>query len=109
MKKVILILIFVLCPLSLSAEWNCVWENDSIISVQKGLNGRIKVWSEIVKNEEGKQVSKRVETHEYYPAGEIKKINQKVYDSKNVLKSERNINHYTDNRPPVVIEQKAVK
>lgn len=77
-------------------------ENTSTVSVTKDLQGRRKVWTEITRDIDGKQVSKRVDTYSYYPTGEIDTINQKVYGAGTKVLSEQDIKHYTNGKQPTV-------
>ena len=78
-------------------------ENTSEVSVVKDSKGRTKVWTEITRDVEGNQVSKRVDTYSYYGTGEINTINQKVYGAGNLKpESEQDVRHYKDGTQPTV-------
>jgi len=77
-------------------------ENTSAVSVVNDSKGRTKVWTEITRDIDGVQVSKRVDTYTYYGTGEINTINQKVYGVDTKIVSEQDVKHYTDGRQPVV-------
>jgi len=73
------------------------------VSVTKDAKGRRKVWTEVTRDIDGKQVSKRVDTYSYYATGEINTIKQVRYGVSDLkAESENEIKHYTDGRQPVV-------
>jgi len=77
-------------------------ENTSEATVTKDLQGRTKVWTEITRDIDGVQVSKRVDTYSYYATGEIDTINQKVYGIDMKILKEQNIKHYRDGSQPMM-------
>ena len=77
-------------------------EGTSTITVTKDLKGRRKVWTEITKDMDGVQVSKRVDAYTYYDTGELNTINQKVYGAGITVIKQQNITHYKNNVQPVV-------
>ena len=77
-------------------------ENTSTISVIKDSKGRTKVWAEIIRDIDDKQMQKRVDTYTYYATGEIDTINQKVYGIDMKILKEQNIKHYRDGSQPMM-------
>jgi len=90
-----------ICPYC-KKEIEPIEETISEISIEKDPPGRIKIWTEITKDAEGKQIHKRIDEYLYYPSGEIDTIIQKVYgliDSP--ISKEMAIKHFQDGRQPV--------
>ena len=104
MKKIILILLFLaICPFIALAEWSTpVWTDDCTITVTKDKDGRVETWTETCYGQDGKQTSKQTDTYTYYEKGETNEIEQKVYDSKSALTSDKKVKHYLDSKQPTV-------
>ena len=85
-------------------------EPTSEVSVVKDAKGRRKIWTEITRDIDGIQVSKRVDTYSYYGTGEINTINQKVYGATTKVIDEQNIKHYANGKRPTVskVEPKVI-
>ena len=103
MKKTLIVLFILLIPAITFAEWSQpVWTDDCTITVQKDKDGNTTTWTEVCRDEHGVQTSKRTDTYTYYETKELKTINQKVYDSKDAVTSDKTVTHYTDGKPPTV-------
>ena len=78
--------------------------DDIVIKDEKG---RMKTWTEVTKDIEGKQIQKRIDEYVYYPSGEIDTIAQKVYGvNDNLVLNGTTIKHFKDGRKPIIQDSK---
>lgn len=72
------------------------------ISIEQDNQGRMLTWTEIIEDQDKKQVRKRVDTYAYKKTGEVDVITQKVFDAADKLTSEKSLKHDGGN-PTVTI------
>ena len=104
MKKslIAILLVVALVPVkALAKTCTCECPDVSTVTVQKDAKGRVFVWSETMRDSDENLIKRRVETYTYKPSGEIDRIDQKVYDSKDAMIEHKKIRHYPDTQPTV--------
>jgi len=104
MKKILIaiLLIIALAPATaLAKTCTCECPDVSAVTVQKDGEGRVSVWSETVRDSDDNLIQRRVETYTYKPSGEIDRIDQKTYGSKNIMIEHKKIRHYPDRQPTI--------
>jgi len=69
------------------------------IDIEKDDQGRMKTWTEIMRDQDGKEIRRRVDTYYYHKTGEIDTIRQRVIEGKAVI-SDNEIRHFVDGRRP---------
>lgn len=99
---VILALIVIAGPVSAACVWVCN-EDTTTITVQKDKDGRRSVWTEVIRDAEGALISRRLDTYTYYPNGDVKDINQAVYNAADKKIGEKTVTHYPDKQPTVSV------
>ncbi|MBW2591849.1 MAG: hypothetical protein JRE58_02395 [Deltaproteobacteria bacterium] len=109
MKKSIITALILALALCASAVWaECVWvcDNDTTaITVQKDKDGRRSVWTEVIRDDQDKLISRRVDTYSYKQNGDVHVINQQVFGADNKIKTKKDITHYPDKQPTVDVVQ----
>jgi len=91
-----------ICP-HCKKEIEPIEENTSEIIIIKDKEGRLKTWTEVTKDSDGKLTQKRVDEYTYYETGEIDTIMQSVYGPiDSLVIGEREIKHHRDGRRPEV-------
>ena len=90
-----------ICPYC-KKEIEPVEETISTISIIKDKDGRMKTWTEEIRDSDNILLSKRVDEYKYFAKGAIDTINQKVYDGEGSLLSEKEVKHFEDGTKPIV-------
>ena len=91
-----------ICPYC-KKEVELVEETTSQIITIKDKEGRIKTWTEEIRDTDNILLSKRVDEYAYFlKTGSIDTINQKVYDGEGSLRSEKTVKHFEDYKQPEV-------
>lgn len=72
----------------------------SKVTVVRDDQNRTITWAEIIKDQAGKQLTKRVDEYSYYPTGEVHFIVMNVFSEKALISS-TSVEHFTDGRQPV--------
>jgi len=94
-----------ICPYC-KKEIEPVENENSTVSVIKDEKGRMKKWTEEIRDVDGMLLSRRVDEYTYYKTGETDTINQKRYDGEGNLLSEKDVKHFIDNNQSVVFDVK---
>lgn len=109
MKKLLIILLLLVIPCLVFAEWSTpVWIDDCTITVQKDKSGNITTWTETCYGEDKKQTNKRIDEYTYYGTGEVNEINQKVYDANDKIINDKTIIHNKDSNYPIIKDNLSV-
>jgi len=74
---------------------------ESKIQITRDAKGNIAEWSEEIRDNDGKLITKRVDKYSFFPSGEINIITQQILDDKG-QKAERQIEHYIEEKQPTI-------
>ena len=91
-----------ICPYC-KKEIEPVEEFTSTVNVIKDKEGRMKTWTEEIRDADNILLSKRVDEYAYFAiTGAIDTIKQKVFDGEGSLRSEKEVQHFEDGKQPEV-------
>lgn len=75
--------------------------NTSEVTVDRDEQGRTKTWTDIISDQNGKLVSKRVDEYSYYPTGEVHIIFMNVFSGSSLV-STTSLEHFRNGAQPIV-------